>query len=103
MAGGTDLEVDVRAGKAKFSEEHRVHALVIMLSRVNQELCETLGIFGERRDERRHLHEIRPRPDDIYDLHVRCSVAAWRCPLRVFPVTVLSMTSSIFSAKVSRL
>ena len=84
VAGGADLEVDVRAGKAKLPEKHAVHALVIMLPGVHEELGETLRVFAERGDERRHLHEIGPRPDDVEDLHVRCSVGAWRCPRRAF-------------------
>ena len=63
----THLERPVRRRDAEFVEEDLRHRVVIVLTRVNQDVVDPAPseVGGYRRD----LHEVRPGPDHRYDAH----------------------------------
>ena len=64
---GADLEVNIGQGHAELIEEDLRHRAIIMLAGMHQQMWHIP--CGQRLDERRHLHEIRPRPHDVADQH----------------------------------
>ena len=72
VAARADLEVDVGLGHAEIGEERRrLMRCVVVLTGVDQELAERVRRAVHAPDDRRHLHEVRTRADDIdYFQHV---------------------------------
>ena len=68
VAARAHFQIDLGPGDAQLVEENGRHVGVEMLPGVYQYLPGDSG-FGERRRDRRHLHEIRPRSDDVHNLH----------------------------------
>ena len=58
-----DAEVDVRLGQTEVAEEDVRHRGVVVLAGVDHLLGDAPG--GQRPDDRRGLHEIGPRADDV--------------------------------------
>jgi hypothetical protein len=63
-----DAERDIGARHAELLEEDLRHGLVVVLLGVNEERLQA-GRLPEGLDDRGHLHEVRPGPDDAGDLH----------------------------------
>ena len=66
VASRTHFQVEVRLGNAQVMKEEPAHVLVIVLPRVNQQRLN--GIASTiRGHQRRNLHEVGTRPDDVHD------------------------------------
>ena len=83
-----------RGGQAQLLKKQAAHALVIVLASMDEELREQIRMFGECGDDRRHLHQVGPRADDVDDLHVRLSAAR----IAVVPTGMAAVASMIAAA-----
>jgi len=63
VAGGTDLQINVRLGDAKVPEEKAAHSLVVVLAGVNEERLDPPRPL-ESTDQRGDFHEVRPGAAD---------------------------------------
>ncbi len=61
-------EAMVGLGDSQLREEHLGHRLVVVLAGVHEHVHELLPAALQRRDDRRDLHEVRPRAHDREDL-----------------------------------
>ena len=66
MAAGPDVEVDVGSRQAEVGEQAAAHVLVVVLAGVDQQRRQRRHVTGQRTQDRRHLHEVRPRADDAH-------------------------------------
>src|SRR5207248_7754333 len=58
MRGGTDLEIDIRAWKAKVLEQSVVQQRVVMLPRMDEHRRGQARMVAEGAQQRRHLHVV---------------------------------------------
>src|SRR5688572_126630 len=65
MRGRANLQMNVRRRQFEVAEKHVGHQLVVMLARMNNKRRELSLAPLHGFDDGRHLHDIRPRPDDI--------------------------------------
>ena len=63
------LQKSVGGGQLELVEEDVRHLVVVVLPGVDQDDIELVGETPELRQERRHLHKVRPGPGDYADLH----------------------------------
>ena len=63
------LQVLVGRCDPELVEEHLRHRFVVMLPGVDEALLEAAPARGHAAHDRRHLHEVRPGPHDVQDLH----------------------------------
>ena len=66
VRAGADAEEDVDVGEVEVGQDLVGHPAVVVLAGVDDDLAERAAAL-ERRDDRRHLHEVRPRADDMDD------------------------------------
>ncbi len=65
-----DLEIDVRRGNAELVEEIARHARVVVLAGVDETIAQPAAVAlraSRRANDRRDLHEVRPRTGDHVD------------------------------------
>ena len=74
MTAGAHAEIDVGPRQTESVEEGLAHARVVVLARVHQDMPEAFGEAVERFDDRRHLHEVGTRADDVDDLQNRTAL-----------------------------
>ena len=66
VRAGADAEEDVDVGEVEIGQDVVGHPAVVVLAGVDDDLVEGLAAL-ERRDDRCHLHEVRPRADNMDD------------------------------------
>ena len=78
MAAGADLEVEVGTRQAEIAKESVRHRLVVVLPGVDEHLRDFVRALPDLVDERRDLHEVRPRADDVQKLeHQTLITSLW--------------------------
>ena len=60
-----DAQHVIRLGHAELGEEDIRHRFVVVLARVDDDVPVLPEPLAAGRDDRRHLHEVRPRADDV--------------------------------------
>ena len=59
----------IRAWACQDRQRRLTHFLVIVLTGMDKEVLDLLGIFIHGLDDRGHFHKIRPGADDIQNFH----------------------------------
>jgi hypothetical protein len=67
MRSRSDAEIEIRLGQLEIPKEDLGHRLIIVLSRVHDQMPDAAGMLLKCLMQRGNLHEIRPGPDDAND------------------------------------
>jgi hypothetical protein len=71
-----DAQIGVRFGQRQLAKEEGGHPLVVVLARVHEPAADP-GTARCRVQDGRHLHEVRPRPNDAGKMHGYSFETSW--------------------------